>query len=433
MKLHCQDNNTKIIEVVDNVINENLEKFMKCDVFTPDRIVKIMSNKLKQSGSLLEPSVGTGNLLKYINQELFERIDVYELKKEYIDEIKYPNIIKYNTDFLRAEIHSKYDNIIMNPPYIKVQDLTIEYRDFIKSKFSILKKGMVDIYYAFILKCIDLLKNDGIMVSITPNSYLYNKSAIGLRKYLIDNKYIQEIIDFKSEKVFKGVSVYCCITIFSKIEKEYLIYNNKKIFYSEIDKNYSIFNSNNISGKTLKNICRISNGIATLRDKIYIHDKKLYNESCWNEITNSKKLKYIIYPYKNGEIIQDDQFKKENPLTYEYLFNNKEELLKRDKGHKKYPTWYAYGRTQSLKKPKNKSIYIPCFIDPEKIEEYIEIKEPILYQGCFCIEPNNVNDIELIKKNIINNIEFIKSSSSKRSGDWINLSSRILYQIPLSN
>ena len=46
-------------------------------------------------------------------------------------------------------------------------------------------------------------------------------------KYLIDNHYIKEIIDFKEKKVFKGISVYCCITVFTKSKKEYITYNSK--------------------------------------------------------------------------------------------------------------------------------------------------------------------------------------------------------------
>ena len=38
----------------------------KCDIFTPDNISKLMASYLKKGGSLLEPSVGTGNLLKFI-------------------------------------------------------------------------------------------------------------------------------------------------------------------------------------------------------------------------------------------------------------------------------------------------------------------------------------------------------------------------------
>ena len=45
----------------------DLLKFSKCDVFTPDDISKLMASKLNNKGNILEPSVGTGNLLKYIN------------------------------------------------------------------------------------------------------------------------------------------------------------------------------------------------------------------------------------------------------------------------------------------------------------------------------------------------------------------------------
>jgi len=55
----------------------------------------------------------------------------------------------------------------------------------------------------------------------------------------------------------------------------------------------------------------------------------------------------------------------------------------------------------------------------------------MLYQGCICIEPNNNEDIFIIKNSILNNIDFIKAISSKRSGGWINLSSSNLYKIQL--
>jgi hypothetical protein len=338
--------------------NTDILKFTKCDIFTPENITKIMTSKIKQSGSLLEPSVGSGNLLKYLNKNNYSFIDIYELKKEYLDKIdNFQNIHKYNCDFIKSKINVKYDNIIMNPPYIKIQDLSIEYRKFLKENFNILKSGLVDIYYAFIIKCINILNDDGIMVAITPNTYLYNKSALQLRKYLFDNGYIKEIIDFKDKKVFDNASVYCCITIFTKKRNTTLIYNNTKIKYINIIKNYSLFNFNSNNNK-LKTICKISNGIATLRDKIFIHNNKLYNESCWKQITNGRVIKYIIYPYNNGKIINENTFKNDNPLTYKYLLENKSELAKRDKGNKIYPAWYAYGRSQSIKHSNKKCIYI---------------------------------------------------------------------------
>ena len=124
-------------------------------------------------------------------------------------------------------------------------------------------------------------------------------------------------------------------------------------------------------------------------------------------------------------------FKTENPLTYNYLLSNKEELSKRDKGNKTYPKWYSYGRTQSLKYSNKKCIYIPCFLNPDFIKNNIFIKQNLLHSGCLCIEPHNEDDIQKIIDCIINNIDFIKQNSSKRGGGWINISSRILYTLTL--
>ena len=413
-------------------MDSDLEKFTKCDIFTPDNISLIMSSKLKKNGNLLEPAVGDGNLLKHLNIDNYENIDVYELKKIYLEKIQNnTKIKKFNLDFLKTKISKKYDNIILNPPYIKMQDLSEEYRAHIKNTFDTLRDGIVDIYYAFIIKCINLLKNDGIMVSITPNSYLYNKSSFKLRKYLFDNKLIKEIIDYNDKKVFKGVSVYCCITIFTKCDKTNLIYNDKEIKYDDITKNYSLFNFNNNTSNTLSQICKIKNGIATLRDKIYIHNNKLFDEPCWEKITNGPNDKYIIYPYNNGKIIDENEFKKTNPKTYNYLSENKDELLKRDKGKKTYASWYAYGRTQSIKYSNKLCLYIPCFLDPLNIDKNIFTKSSILHQSCLCIEPNDEKDLEYIKMSIIKNKKFIEENSSKRSGGWVSLSSRILNQIEL--
>jgi len=59
------------------------------------------------------------------------------------------------------------------------------------------------------------------------------------------------------------------------------------------------------------------------------------------------------------------------------------------------------------------------------------IKNGMLFQGCLCIEPYNENDVDIIVNAIKKNINFISNNSSKRSGGWINISSRILYQIKL--
>ena len=48
-------------------IDKYLLNFSNCDIFTPEKISKKMATYLKEEGELLEPSVGYGNLLKYID------------------------------------------------------------------------------------------------------------------------------------------------------------------------------------------------------------------------------------------------------------------------------------------------------------------------------------------------------------------------------
>ena len=180
-------------------IDKVLLEFEKSDVSTPDHISKLMSSYLSKKGNLLEPAVGTGQLLKFVELDKYDSIDIYDIKSNYLEVCSdNSNITKYNKDFLKECINKKYKNIILNPPYIKIQDLSNDYRDFIKTQWSILINGSLDIYYAFMLKCIDLLDNKGVMVCIIPNSYLYNKGSYDLRKYL-SKQIINECNEFEEK------------------------------------------------------------------------------------------------------------------------------------------------------------------------------------------------------------------------------------------
>ena len=82
--------------------NKNIDNFTKCDVFTPEKIARLMTSKLKSNGTVLEPSVGDGALLKYINMSNYSHVDVYELKQTYLDCVEdRENMRKYCMDFLK--------------------------------------------------------------------------------------------------------------------------------------------------------------------------------------------------------------------------------------------------------------------------------------------------------------------------------------------
>lgn len=416
------------------MVDSTLIQHIKCDVFTPDHISQRMASFLGTSGTLLEPSCGTGNLLNYISLPSFERIDVYDIKQEYLNEIQdLENLSKHCCDFIKEDIRVKYDNIILNPPYIKIQDLSPDYRSFIKKHYSHHFAGSFDLYLVFLSKCLSLLKPGGKMVAITPNSYLISANSKKFRRFLIDNHLIQEVVDYGHEKVFPGVSTYTCITVFSHYN-ETMKYNGKTINYLSLESggiDYKITEFvSDVVYLTLGDICKMKNGIATLSNSVFIHDKKLFDEPVWMPIRCSNTMKWVIYPYFAGSLITEDTLSRGSPLTYQYLLEKRGILELRDKGHKVYPAWYAYGRSQSVFIPDGDCLYIPTFIDPNNFDMYIH--EATLFTSCISIEIKDRSfDLEFVKGQIRNNIKKIAAESSRKGGGWINLSVKTLQSIEI--
>lgn len=397
----------------------------KCNVFTPLNISTIMNSYLSKSGSLLDPAVGIGNLLK--DTDKYSEVDVYDTEKQYLDTIddtSLNNITKHNMDFLKEDISKTYDNIIMNPPYIRIQDMETEYISFLKQTFPLLT-GNTDIYLAFILKCLTLLDENGTFVSVHPNSILYNKGSRETMKFLIQNRYIRKIIDYNSEKIFKNINVYCCIMVFDKREKEFLTYNDKEIAYNTISS--SLFERD--TQNTLSSHIKTYHGIATLCDEIFIHDEKLFNEQCWRKVfkVSRNQTRYIIFPYHNGKIIPENKFKQENPKTFEYLCTHRNRLSQRDRGKKKYEEWYAFGRKQGIKEYPDKDVlYIPTMSD---VNFRIYRQSFSLFYSGICIHSVSDDKLDSVFNSIDKGRQYLSSISSKRGSNWFNISSTNLQKL----
>lgn len=284
--------------------------------------------------------------------------------------------------------------VITNPPFVRNRNIADPVRPSLENWQ--VSQGLSDLYFPFYEAGVGLLKGHGKLAFISPNSFLQAANARYLRKYLKDlNKEI-EIIDFRDQQIFAGATNYTCIC-FIDLDKDsdilnyarannldnisYVPYpfeklgNNRWRIQAEADSIIQKLESKEYSLGQWK----IRNGLATLKNDVYFFDADKEDEDYFYRTYNGKQYKiekgicidvvkpnilhneedlsrYIqkaIFPYSlegsEIRILEEDKFISEFPKAYSFLSDQKETLAMRDKGKKKYPAWYAYGRVQGIR------------------------------------------------------------------------------------
>lgn len=205
----------------------------KGQIFTPKEVSIFMANllEIKSEIRLLDCGAGTGNLtmafcdriLREINNKTIKIfIDVYENDKEIIPYLKktlnlcYESLSNknhsvevnvYDTDFILSNTvslgkknYKKYNTIISNPPYFKINKHSLH-----SEAMSDFVYGQPNIYSFFMALAVKMLKSNGEMVFITPRSFCSGRYFIKVRDYLLRKTMIEHIHIFESRnKVFDG-------------------------------------------------------------------------------------------------------------------------------------------------------------------------------------------------------------------------------------
>lgn len=131
-----------------------------------------------------------------------------------------------------GEFKNGFDFVVGNPPYLEAKKMPDELKKLCRENFPKVAKGAFDLYFCFIKMALDLLNAECIFGYIIPNKVQVLKSARCLRKYILENFSIQEIVDISNLELFKNISVYP-ILLFIKNQKKK---DNKIRTYDSIDK-----------------------------------------------------------------------------------------------------------------------------------------------------------------------------------------------------
>lgn len=370
------------------------------------------------------------------------------------------------------------DIVIGNPPYVASSKMSEENRQYVKN-WSVSKTGKSDLYLPFFQLSLDSLKPGGTLGYITVNTFYRSLNGGAFRNYLSEKGLDFTIVDFGAEQLFRGCSTYTCICIIRNIPTDRIHYqetasgllsfihedafedisyktlDNKKGWILKDKKTSSNIGAIESTGTPLGKVVEIRNGFATLRNDVYLirpirKDRKFfYFEKKGSEFKVERAVcreaikanlvrqesdietlrEYIIFPYRsvNGqqEVIDEEVFQRNYPFAYHYLEGNREELAKRDNGHKKYPKWYAYGRSQALNIQGKRLLLphicdTPCFV-------FCDNENLLFYDG-YSILAETPRQLEIIKRILSSDIfwYYITKTSKPYSGGFFSLEKRYI-------
>ncbi|HDT2999067.1 TPA: N-6 DNA methylase [Proteus mirabilis] len=335
-KVNIGESRAKVIrDLLEKSIKESNKKKKNGVVYTPQYFAEYLSVKMlsyvdnitenvSNKPTILDPACGEGVLLKefYIkykkhtgNEINIVGVDLDSKSIKLTSNNLGENFIGFNENALCPynknrnkgwekiksilDKNDGFDYIIANPPW--GADFSY-YNNLLKEGSFKLLKGQVDTSDLFLELSIDLLKLNGIVGFIIPDSIFSSDRSI-LRKFLLDNTQILYIGRF-GEKIFKDINRACAIIILKKVDNPAPNYDID-CFRLPLDEKDKILKGvevlSNIEGKYLHKV-NVSRFLST-REFLFNLDVDSTFEKTYKKISiQSKKFHDYLINYRGIEL-----------------------------------------------------------------------------------------------------------------------------------
>lgn len=130
----------------------------------------------------------------------YESIFNLESKKPFEWRFEFPEVLNENGEFMG------FDLVVGNPPYVLILKEHKDYRKY-KQSYKTASGGKINLYNLFFENSLKLIKRNGFLSFITPNTYLSGTDTKNLREILLNETSIYEIIEYtEKQKVFDKVT-----------------------------------------------------------------------------------------------------------------------------------------------------------------------------------------------------------------------------------
>ncbi|HBG4072461.1 TPA: Eco57I restriction-modification methylase domain-containing protein [Clostridioides difficile] len=337
----------------------------KSQFFTPyDTAIKMIStidfNLFKKTDtlSILEPSAGCGILVATLVESIIKNCkdiknisictyeqdenvcnilknNLLELQKLIIKntnvsisfETLSRNFILDNSSNWIKDNNNKYDIIISNPPYKKINqssDEALVMKDLIY--------GQPNIYTLFIAMSLSLLKANGVYTVLSPRNYLNGIYSQKLRNYIFKNNSLTHLHSFEKRTMFKSVNQEVIISTYKKTTSENSVnisFNGHNRFTTNIndimldnDSKTIIIPREEKDIKLLESFSKLENSLSDLFLKISV--------GAIVQFRNTEDIREEIYNENFSPLLIGKDIQSNNKIDY---FNRENNLSR--KTHKK--------------------------------------------------------------------------------------------------
>ena len=284
-----------------------------------------------------------------LNENLIE----FSLKYPYLD---FSYTIK-NSNFILDNIKEKFDYIVSNPPYFKVNKNSNE-----ALSMSHVVHGQPNIYMLFMAKSSELLKRDGEMVFITPRSFTSGSYFKKFREYMLDNLSLVQIHIFNSRREqFKNETILQ-ETIITKFKKNS---SQKVVISSSEDSHFFKVNTINVTKDMIVEKSRAMIGIPTSKEELTL--LKRFNSAIYRfkdmgyKISTGKVVTFRAKEFIRRDITNDKEYV---PLLW--MQNFKQEKLVFPLSSNKEQYIQHIDKTKKLLIPNSNYIVIKRFSSKEQ-------------------------------------------------------------------
>lgn len=278
-----------------------------------EELQKFVFETCKNKGLLLEPSFGAGHLLKLFlksNPDYPMVCCEVDTKINPVVTFTKAQTVIYG-DFIKTDLTQKFDTIVGNPPYVKVQKQN-------------------NLYLQFIEKCVDLLNKDGELVFIVPSDFLKLTSAAELIRKMVGLGSFTDFYFPNDEKLFTESTVDVVVFRYQKDLKTRVCLHNgvNRIWHF----NEGIITFSSTDKESTVNIGQLFHcyvGFVSGCDKVFCN--------------SLGSLKLLCDKDKVCDYICVDTFPTPNKTVDDYLLANKNTLMERKIRKFDETNWFTWG------------------------------------------------------------------------------------------